>query len=189
MNTVRSIFGFRSRSSPSAASEQTHEDSTQENADQTRHTNAVRPSGSRSSLRSGHPHRNSQRTSSHHTTQPSSSSSHHISHSSTQHEPSRRHSGPVVFSDYSTPAIPNSLFFASDFMVGAGMIVFQSETRKVLLLYEPEGKYWFFPKGRKDIGESLEQAALREAYEEVLINNCSKSELITTQNRLSRDIA
>jgi 8-oxo-dGTP pyrophosphatase MutT (NUDIX family) len=28
-------------------------------------------------------------------------------------------------------------------------------------------KRWFLPRGRKDIGESLEQAALREAYEEV----------------------
>ena len=27
--------------------------------------------------------------------------------------------------------------------------------------------YWFLPKGRKDVGESLEDTALREGYEEV----------------------
>jgi 8-oxo-dGTP pyrophosphatase MutT (NUDIX family) len=41
------------------------------------------------------------------------------------------------------------------------------DSEKVLLLYDTERKYWFLPKGRKDVGESLEQAALREAYEEV----------------------
>jgi len=29
-----------------------------------------------------------------------------------------------------------------------------------------DGDRWFLPKGRKDLGESIEQAALREAYEE-----------------------
>ena len=36
------------------------------------------------------------------------------------------------------------------------------------MLYSPsetDGQ-WFFPRGRKDIGESLQQAALREAHEE-----------------------
>lgn len=51
-------------------------------------------------------------------------------------------------------------------MIGAGMVVIQPATGKVLLLYEPRIDYWFFPKGRKDVGESLEQTALREAYEE-----------------------
>lgn len=36
----------------------------------------------------------------------------------------------------------------------------------MVLVYEPALNYWFLPKGRKDIGETLEQAALREAYEE-----------------------
>lgn len=64
------------------------------------------------------------------------------------------------------------------------MVVIQPSTLKVVVLYESKEKHWFLPKGRyvglvvycahfdsplrfrKDIGESLEQAALREAHEE-----------------------
>ncbi|KAI1790536.1 hypothetical protein LXA43DRAFT_481875 [Ganoderma leucocontextum] len=73
----------------------------------------------------------------------------------------------------STPTVPDSLWFASDFMLGAGMVIIQPSSGKVVVLYEKheaedgeELHYWFLPKGRKDVGESLEQTALREAYEE-----------------------
>ncbi|KAJ7756341.1 NUDIX hydrolase domain-like protein [Mycena metata] len=46
------------------------------------------------------------------------------------------------------------------------MVVLQQGTRKIVVVYESKKKYWFLPKGRKDVGESLEEAALREAYEE-----------------------
>ena len=59
-------------------------------------------------------------------------------------------------------------------MLGAGMVIIQPSTKKVVVLSEKaeasDGRvfhYWFLPKGRKDVGESLEQTALREAYEEV----------------------
>ncbi|GBE86932.1 hypothetical protein SCP_1001760 [Sparassis crispa] len=58
------------------------------------------------------------------------------------------------------------MWHSSDFLLGVGMVILQPSTDKVVLVYETERKYWFLPKGRKDIGESLEQAALREAYEE-----------------------
>jgi len=51
-------------------------------------------------------------------------------------------------------------------MLGAGMILIQENTHKIVVVYETQKQYWFFPRGRKDIGESLEQTALREAYEE-----------------------
>ena len=70
-------------------------------------------------------------------------------------------------SNLSTPAVPDSMWFASDFMLGVGMVIIQPSTGKVVVLYEKARKYWFLPKGRKDVGETLEQAALREAYEEV----------------------
>lgn len=54
-----------------------------------------------------------------------------------------------------------------DFMLGTGMVIIQQNTDKIVVVYETKKDYWFFPRGRKDIGESLEQAALREAYEEV----------------------
>ncbi|RPD63366.1 hypothetical protein L227DRAFT_572523 [Lentinus tigrinus ALCF2SS1-6] len=85
-----------------------------------------------------------------------------------------RRDGPTGFSKFSTPAIPDSLFFAEDFMLGSGMVIIQPSTGKIVLLHEELERdarghvqhRWFLPKGRKDVGETLEQAALREAYEE-----------------------
>lgn len=75
----------------------------------------------------------------------------------------------------STPTVPDSLWFASEFTLGAGMIIIQPSTGKVVVISERQEhedgralRSWFLPRGRKDVGESLEQAALREAYEEVL---------------------
>lgn len=81
---------------------------------------------------------------------------------------------PTVFSHDSDPSVQDSLWFANDFMLGAGMVIIQPSTGKMVILsdqYQDERgvtrPYCFLPKGRKDIGESLEQTALREAYEEV----------------------
>lgn len=49
------------------------------------------------------------------------------------------------------------------------MVIIQPSTGQVVLVHDTDTKSWFFPKGRKDRGESLEQTALREAYEEVRI--------------------
>ena len=67
----------------------------------------------------------------------------------------------------STCAVPDGLWFASDFLLGAGMVIIQPETRKILVVLDRKTNRFFLPKGRKDLGESIEQAALREAYEEV----------------------
>ncbi|KAI0718463.1 NUDIX hydrolase domain-like protein, partial [Fomitopsis betulina] len=80
--------------------------------------------------------------------------------------PPRRPDDSLQLSSRSMPTVRDSFWYCSDFMIGAGMVVLQPTTGKVLLLYEPRMDYWFFPKGRKDVGESLEQTALREAYEE-----------------------
>jgi ADP-ribose pyrophosphatase YjhB (NUDIX family) len=47
------------------------------------------------------------------------------------------------------------------------MVIIQSQTHLVVVVHDTQKKNWFFPRGRKNIGESLEQAAIREAYEEV----------------------
>jgi 8-oxo-dGTP pyrophosphatase MutT (NUDIX family) len=47
------------------------------------------------------------------------------------------------------------------------MVIIQPSSGKVLLVNDTELGTWFLPRGRKDIGETLEQCALREAYEEV----------------------
>ena len=74
----------------------------------------------------------------------------------------------IPLSTYSTPLVPDSNWAAADFILGAGMVVIQPSSRKIVIVYDPSSDTYFLPKGRKDIGESLEQAALREAYEEVV---------------------
>ena len=73
-------------------------------------------------------------------------------------------------SERSTAAVPNSIFHATDFVLGAGVVIIQPATAKVVLVTDKRER-WFLPKGRKDKGESLEQTALREAYEEVRLMN------------------
>ncbi|KAI0327329.1 hypothetical protein GY45DRAFT_1327665 [Cubamyces sp. BRFM 1775] len=82
---------------------------------------------------------------------------------------------PLALSPDSDDGVPDRLWFSQDFMLGAGMVIIQPTTGKIVLLREgytdPRDTTkiiysWFLPKGRKDRDESLEQTALREAYEE-----------------------
>ncbi|EIN05273.1 hypothetical protein PUNSTDRAFT_107551 [Punctularia strigosozonata HHB-11173 SS5] len=73
---------------------------------------------------------------------------------------------PRQFSTHSTASVPDSAWFVSDLMLGAGMVILQPDTKKIAVVYDDRMDFWFLPKGRKDVGESLEQTALREAYEE-----------------------
>ena len=77
-------------------------------------------------------------------------------------------------SDKSTPAIPDSFFHATEFVLGAGVVTIQQSTGKVVVVENGEGR-WFLPKGRKDEGESLEKTALREGYEEVRLSTPTPS--------------
>ncbi|KAI9463930.1 hypothetical protein F5148DRAFT_1210563 [Russula earlei] len=70
------------------------------------------------------------------------------------------------FSERSTASIPDSCFYSLDFMLGASMVIIQPSSGKVVLVNDTSRNKWFLPRGRKDIGETLEQCALREAYEE-----------------------
>ncbi|KAL4256696.1 Nudix hydrolase domain-containing protein [Pleurotus pulmonarius] len=70
------------------------------------------------------------------------------------------------FSPFSGKSTSQGLWSAQDFMLGVGMVIIQPETEKVVLCYDSRRKRYFFPKGRKDAGEAMETAVLREAYEE-----------------------
>ncbi|KAI0772435.1 hypothetical protein BD413DRAFT_603919 [Trametes elegans] len=77
------------------------------------------------------------------------------------------------FSNISDPGVKDSLWMSPDIMLGAGMMVIQPSTGKIVVLHETrkdwqgrDRQFWFLPKGRKDRGESLERTALREAHEE-----------------------
>jgi ADP-ribose pyrophosphatase YjhB (NUDIX family) len=65
---------------------------------------------------------------------------------------------------------------SSNFVLAAGTATFQPSTRKVLIIQDTsrtrpgtprESCLWFLPRGRKDIGESIEDCAVRETLEEV----------------------
>ncbi|KAH0838565.1 NUDIX hydrolase domain-like protein [Lanmaoa asiatica] len=60
--------------------------------------------------------------------------------------------------------------FSEDFVICAGSVLFRAAPGKrewqICILHSPMEGVWVLPKGRKDRGESVENAALRETYEE-----------------------
>ncbi|KAI0278924.1 hypothetical protein BGY98DRAFT_971193 [Russula aff. rugulosa BPL654] len=71
-----------------------------------------------------------------------------------------------AYSNNSSLSIPDSCFWTHDFLLAASMVIIQPSSGKVVLVNDTAHGTWFLPRGRKDIGETLEQCALREAYEE-----------------------
>ncbi|KAI0314701.1 hypothetical protein OF83DRAFT_1063381 [Amylostereum chailletii] len=69
-------------------------------------------------------------------------------------------------SELSTRAVPNSGWFAPDFQLASGLVIIQPSSGKVVVVHDTARDSWFLPRGRKDVGESLEQTALREGFEE-----------------------
>ncbi|KAI5839580.1 hypothetical protein DFP73DRAFT_518621 [Morchella snyderi] len=70
---------------------------------------------------------------------------------------------------------PSTHWPSSNFVLAAGTATFQPSTGKVLLIQDTsrtrpgiprESCTWFLPRGRKDIGESIEACAVRETLEE-----------------------
>jgi 8-oxo-dGTP pyrophosphatase MutT (NUDIX family) len=60
-------------------------------------------------------------------------------------------------------------YFSSDFLVAAGSVLFRQSPElglQVCILYNNSNGRWILPKGRKDCGESIEAAAVRETAEE-----------------------
>lgn len=83
------------------------------------------------------------------------------------HEKKARHvsrsSPPVPSSD--SPVIAN--FDSSHLTIGAGVAIFHLATSRVILCQHSVKKYWFLPKGRRDVGEDTVCGAEREGFEEV----------------------
>lgn len=59
-----------------------------------------------------------------------------------------------------------SLSFSDAFIVSCGTVTIDLAASKVLLIRSRGTGECYLPKGRKDIGESLQDAALRETWEE-----------------------
>jgi 8-oxo-dGTP pyrophosphatase MutT (NUDIX family) len=63
-------------------------------------------------------------------------------------------------------SIERSLFFSDEFAISCGTVTIDVRESKVLLIHMRKNGEYMLPKGRKDVGESLEATALRETYEE-----------------------
>ncbi|KAM3520468.1 hypothetical protein MY4038_009417, partial [Beauveria bassiana] len=59
-----------------------------------------------------------------------------------------------------------SLHFSDDFVISCGTVTVDIPESRVLLIRSRGTGEYYLPKGRKDIHESLEEAALRETWEE-----------------------
>jgi len=69
-----------------------------------------------------------------------------------------------------TPRYPTQQYLAGDFVISAGCALFRhnpsSGALEICILHHMKRDEWLLPKGRKDRGESIEQTAVRETYEE-----------------------
>ena len=68
------------------------------------------------------------------------------------------------------PRYPTNQYLAGSFVVSAGSILFRikqpTKQLEICILHQLTRDEWLLPKGRKDRGEAIEEAALRETYEE-----------------------
>ncbi|KAF8886691.1 NUDIX hydrolase domain-like protein [Gymnopilus junonius] len=68
------------------------------------------------------------------------------------------------------PRYPTQQFLAGKFVISAGSVLFRRNSSnknfEICILHHPTGNQWLLPKGRKDQGETIEHAAIRETYEE-----------------------
>ncbi|KAH9476490.1 8-oxo-(d)GTP phosphatase [Psilocybe cubensis] len=68
------------------------------------------------------------------------------------------------------PRHPTTQYLAGSFVLSAGSVLFRrrasTNTLEICILHQLTRDEWLLPKGRKDRGETIEQAAVRETYEE-----------------------
>jgi len=62
-------------------------------------------------------------------------------------------------------------FADSHFIIGGGVAIFHVASSRVVVCRHSRDRYWFLPKGRRDVGETTAQAAEREGYEEVCMSS------------------
>lgn len=57
-------------------------------------------------------------------------------------------------------------FSSERLTIGAGVAIFHIQSARVVLCYHTRDRYWFLPKGRRDVNERTETGAEREGFEE-----------------------
>lgn len=73
-------------------------------------------------------------------------------------------------------------YYADKTVFSTGGVLINIESKKVLLIYKPVSGEWLLPKGHLEDGETIEQAAEREIFEETGYSN-KVSRLLSTQVR------
>ncbi|KAF9229631.1 hypothetical protein BS17DRAFT_771704 [Gyrodon lividus] len=65
---------------------------------------------------------------------------------------------------------PSLIHFSEAFVICAGSVLLRKDLRgkgwQICILHSPKAEVYVLPKGRKDCGESIEDAATRETFEE-----------------------
>ena len=74
------------------------------------------------------------------------------------------------------PSAPPSTPVSGDFdgtcvCFGGGVAIFHLASARVVVCYHPRHRFWFLPKGRKDVDEEAGAGAEREGYEEVRLSS------------------
>lgn len=55
----------------------------------------------------------------------------------------------------------------SDILIAGGVAIFHLATDRVVICYDTKNKFYFLPKGRRDVDEESRVGAEREGWEEV----------------------
>lgn len=59
-----------------------------------------------------------------------------------------------------------AFYYAPNFITSAGIIILDVKSKLVVTISDEKGTRFTFPKGRVEPGESIEETAIREGYEE-----------------------
>lgn len=62
--------------------------------------------------------------------------------------------------------LANTQYTPSDYVESCGAILFKVSTREICLVHSHDRNEWLLPKGRRNIGETRQQGAIREVQEE-----------------------
>ncbi|CZT16009.1 related to NUDIX domain [Ramularia collo-cygni] len=60
----------------------------------------------------------------------------------------------------------NNQYSSTEFVESAGAILFHASTKQICLVHSHERNQWLLAKGRRNIGETRQQTAIRESQEE-----------------------
>jgi 8-oxo-dGTP pyrophosphatase MutT (NUDIX family) len=73
---------------------------------------------------------------------------------------------PSSFDEMAAPRHTTIQYSSENYVESAGAILFKLSTKQICLVHSHERNEWLLPKGRRNIGETRQQTAIREVQEE-----------------------